>query len=46
MWAHFMTAPSQMQVKYDLKLPVYPGTSQCVKISRAAVDPSQVQSTR
>lgn len=30
------------QDKYNLKLPPFPGTSQCIKISGAAVDPSQV----
>ena len=36
-----------MQEKYHLKLPQYPGTSQCVKISSRAApgrsDPSQIR---
>jgi len=32
-----------MQDKYKLDLPSFPGTSQCVKISGAAVDVSQVE---
>jgi len=32
-----------VQDKYNLDLPSFPGVSQCVKISGAAVDVSQVE---